>query len=171
MIVSLIWAMSDDGVIGIDNRLPWRLPADMRWFRQHTLGKPVVMGRKTFESLGAKPLPGRDNIVVTRDRSYQAEGVKVVTSPQEALEAAGQAEEVMVIGGAELYRQMLSRADRLYLTLVHGVFEGDTRFPELDLSAWQVVEKRDFSADEENPWSYSFLVLERKSDSGGMRST
>ncbi len=165
MMVSLIWAMSDDGVIGNENRLPWRLPADMRWFRQHTLGKPVVMGRRTFESLGAKPLPHRDNIVVTRDRSYRAEGVEVVSSPRQALEVARRgkgAGEVMIIGGAELYREMLPRADRLYLTLVHGEFDGDTRFPEFDRSEWRVVERQDFAADEENRWPFSSLLLERR---------
>jgi len=162
MIISLIWAMSDDGVIGMDNRLPWKLPADMRWFRHHTLGKPVVMGRKTFESFGARPLPERANIIVTRDRSYRAKDAQVVFSLQQALEAAEPAEEVMIIGGAELYREMLPRADRLYITVIHGCFEGDTWFPDFDQCEWKELSRQDFPADEKNPWPYSFLILERR---------
>ena len=162
MKISLIWAMSDDRVIGIDNRLPWKLPADMRWFRRQTLGKPVIMGRKTFDSFGAKPLPQRLNIIVTRAHNYQAEGAQVVYSIDAALAAAAPAEEVMVIGGALLYQQLLPRADRLYLTLVHGSFAGDTRFPEVDWSEWRETERHDFDADENNPWSYSFCILDRK---------
>ncbi len=154
--------MSDDRVIGIDNRLPWKLPADMRWFRRHTLSKPVVMGRKTFDSFGAKPLPQRHNIIVTHDRDYRAEGAQVVGSIDDALAAAAPAEEVMIIGGAHLYQQLLPRADRLYLTLVHGSFVGDTWFPEFDWSEWQEVERHDFDADENNPWPYSFYIFDRK---------
>ncbi len=164
MKISLIWAMSDDRVIGANNRLPWRLPADMRWFRRHTLGKPVVMGRKTFESFGAKPLPERHNIVITRDHNYRADGVEVVFSPDDALVAAGPVDEVMIIGGAFLYRQMLPRADRLYMTLVHGSFEGDTRFPEFDWGEWRETERHDYCADENNLWSYSFYILDRKNE-------
>ncbi len=160
--VSLIWAMSDDRVIGKDNRLPWRLPEDMRWFRRHTLGKPVVMGRRTFESFGANPLPERRNIVLTRERGYRAAGAQVVHSVEEALTAAEPAAEVMVIGGEELYRQMLPRARRLYMTLVHGSFEGDTLFPEFDRSKWREVEGREFDADERNRWPYGFYILERR---------
>ncbi len=162
MKISLIWAMSDDRVIGINNRLPWRLPADMRWFRQQTLGKPVIMGRKTFESFGANPLPERKNIVVTHDRNYQADGAEIAFSVDDALAAAGSADEIMIIGGAFLYQQMLPRADRLYLTRVHGSFAGDTRFPEFDWSKWQEVERHDFDADEKNPWPYSFIIMNKK---------
>ncbi len=162
MKISLIWAMSDDRVIGTSNRLPWKLPADMRWFRRHTLGKPVVMGRKTFESFGAKPLPDRHNIIVTHDRDYQAEGAQVASSVDEALAAAESAEEVMIIGGALLYQQLLPCADRLYMTLVHGSFAGDTWFPRFDPDEWQEKERHDFSADESNPWPYSFFILDRK---------
>ncbi len=161
MMVSLIWAMSDDGVIGAGNRLPWKLPADMRWFRRHTLGKPVVMGRRTFESLGAKPLPERLNIVITREQGYQAQGARVVHSPEEALAAAEPAEEVMIIGGADLYRQLLPRAHRLYMTLVHGSFDGDALFPRIDRSEWREVDGQEFSADEQNRWPYGFYILDR----------
>lgn len=157
-LISLIAALADDRVIGIGNRLPWKIPADMRWFRACTMGKPIVMGRKTFESFGGRVLPGRTNIIITRDRSYMAEGAVVVHSIDEALAAAGPVEEVMIIGGAELYAQTLPRADRLYLTWVHGRFEGDAWFPELDLSAWREVERHDHAADEENPFDYSFVI-------------
>lgn len=162
MIVSLIAAMADDRVIGIENRLPWKLPADMQWFRRHTLGKPVVMGRKTFESFGGRTLPERLNIIVTGDQSYQAEGAVVVHSIDEALKAAGDAAEVMIIGGASFYAQMLPRADRFYLTLVHGQFEGDAWFPDFDWQQWREAAREEHPADEKNPWPCSFLLLERR---------
>ena len=161
MIISLIAAMADNRVIGIENRLPWKLPADMKWFRKHTLGKPVVMGRKTFESFGGRTLPDRPNIVVTSDRSYAIDGATVVYSIDEALSAAGDVEEVMIIGGASFYEQMLPQADRFYLTLVHADVEGDAWFPEFDLAEWQEVERHDFDADENNAHAYSFTILER----------
>ncbi len=159
--IALIAAMTDDRVIGIENRLPWKLPADMKWFRRHTLGKPIVMGRKTFESFGGKPLPERLNIVITRDRDYRAEGAVVVHDIDAALAAAGDAEEVMIIGGASFYEQMLPRADRLYLTFVHADVEGDAWFPEFDRSQWREVYREDHEADEKNPYAYSFVILER----------
>lgn len=162
MRISLIAAMADDGVIGIHNRLPWKLPADMQWFRRHTLGKPVVMGRKTFESFGGRTLPERTNIVVTSDPDYTAEGAVVVHSIDQALEAAGEAEEVMIIGGASFYAQMLPRADRFYLTLVHGRFEGDAWFPEFEREAWREMAREEHPADEKNPYPCTFLVLERR---------
>jgi dihydrofolate reductase len=160
--ISLIAAMADDRAIGIENRLPWKLPADMKWFRQHTLGKPIVMGRKTFESFGGKPLPQRTNIVITSDPSYQAEGAVVVHSIDEAIAAAGDVDEVMIIGGESFYRQMLPRADRFYLTLVHGKFEADAWFPEFAWDEWHEVERTESSVDEKNPYACSFLVLQRK---------
>ena len=161
-VLSLIAAMADDRAIGIDNRLPWRLPADMQWFRRHTLGKPIVMGRKTFESFGGKPLPQRTNIVITTDKAYRAEGAVVVNSIDEALAAAGEAEEVMIIGGESFYRQMLPRADRFYLTLVHGKFEADAWFPEFDWNEWREVTREEHPVDEKNAWACSFIVLERR---------
>ncbi len=160
--ISLIAAMTDDRVIGIRNRLPWKLPADMQWFRRHTLGKPIVMGRNTFESFGAKPLPERRNIVITRDPDYRAEGAVVVHDIEAALQAAGEAEEVMIIGGASFYAQMLPRADRLYLTFVHADIEGDAWFPEFDPADWQEVYREDRPADAKNPHDISFVILERK---------
>ncbi len=161
MIVSLIAALADNGVIGIANTLPWKLPADMRWFREKTLGKPVIMGRKTFDSLGGKPLPGRTNIVITADADYQAPGALVVASIDAALRAAGDCAEAMIIGGASLYAQTLPRADRLYLTFVHIECAGDAYFPEFDRGQWRQSERHDFAADERNAHAYSFTVWER----------
>ena len=162
MKISMIAAMTDNGVIGIENRLPWKLPNDMKWFRQHTLGKPIIMGRKTFESFGAKPLPERTNIIITRDESYQAQDSIVVHSIDEALRAAGEVDEVMIIGGASFYEQMVPRADRLYLTFVHANIEGDAWFPQIDFSDWHEVQRIDCEADEKNALAHSFVILERK---------
>ena len=165
MIISLIWAMAENRIIGIANRLPWKLPADMQWFRKQTMGKPIIMGRKTFESFGAKPLPGRTSIIITHDQAYVveggAEGAVVVHSIDEALLAAGDVEEVMIIGGASFYEQMLPRADRLYVTQVQGSFEGDAWFPEVDFSSWHEVERHEHEADEKNKAGCSFVVYER----------
>lgn len=158
--ISIIVALATNRVIGIENRLPWHLPGDMKWFRQHTLGKPILMGRKTFESLG-RPLPGRQNIVITSDTAYRAEGATIAHSIDHALQLAGDAGEIMIIGGESFYRQMLPHADRLILTLVHAEVEGDAWFPEFDWNKWQEVTREDHPADEKNPYAYSFLVLER----------
>ncbi len=160
-LISIIAAMTDDRVIGINNNLPWKLPSDMKWFRQHTLGKPILMGRKTFESFGARPLPGRSNIIVTRTQDYQAEGTRVVHSIDDALQAAGEVKEIMVIGGASFYTQMLPLAQRMYLTRVHTEVAGDTWFPEFDESQWRQVERLDCEADERNAYAHSFIILER----------
>ncbi len=160
MHISLIVAMTDDRVIGVENRLPWQLPADMQWFRRHTLGKPVVMGRKTYESIG-KPLPERTNIVVTGDPAYRAPGCRVVHSIDEAIAAADGANELMVIGGASFYEQMLPRADRLYLTVVHADIAGDAWFPPVEAADWQEVERQERAADERNAYALTFRVLAR----------
>lgn len=162
MKISMIAAMTDDRVIGIKNTLPWKLPNDMKWFRQNTLGKPIVMGRKTFESFGAKPLPGRTNIIITRDQSYTAEDSVVVYSIDEALKAAGDVEEVMIIGGASFYEQMLPKADRLYLTFVHAEIEGDAWFPEFDLNEWNEIESIEHDMDEKNAYPHKFVIFDRK---------
>jgi dihydrofolate reductase len=164
-VISLIWAMADNRVIGIENRLPWKLPADMKWFRSQTMGKPIVMGRLTFESFGAKPLPGRRNIIVSRNVDYlkqsQAEGIETVSSIEAAFEATRGAEEIMIIGGASIYQQALPLADRLYMTLVHADVAGDAWFPEFDRDQWKETERTDYDADENNPYAYSFVVLSR----------
>ena len=160
MKISIIVAMAENRVIGRDNGLPWHLPADLKHFKAITMGKPIIMGRKTWESIG-RPLPGRTNIVVTRSPDYTAEGCVVVHSFEQALAAAAQHDEAMVIGGAEFYRQVLPQANTLYLTLVHETIEGDTYFPALDETQWQEVERTDFEADEQNPHAYSFIRLGR----------
>ena len=162
MKISIVVAMAANRVIGRDNQLPWHLPADLKHFKQTTMGKPILMGRKTWESIG-RPLPGRTNIVITRDENYDAPGCVVVHSIEAALQAEAQQDEVMVIGGAEFYRQVLPRTDRIYLTRINEDFEGDTLFPELDSSEWQEAEHVDCDADDNNPHSYSFITLDRVS--------
>lgn len=147
-------------MIGAGNALPWRLPADLRRFRKITMGKPVLMGRKTFESIG-RPLPGRINVVITRNPGFTAVGCTVVRSTDEAIKASAGFQEVMVIGGASFYEQFLPEAGRLYLTLVHAKFEGDTFFPAFDWDDWKEIGREDFVADAETAYPYSFVVLER----------
>lgn len=161
MIISIIAAMAHDRVIGIENTLPWKLPADMKWFRQHTLGKPVIMGRKTYESFGARPLPDRLNIVVTRDPNYAAGAATVATSIDDAIEKAGDVTEVMIIGGASFYEQTLPMADRLYLTEVDASIQGDAWFPDYDPAEWELVETHSHAVDEKNAYPMSFKILKR----------
>ena len=166
MRLSLIVAMAENRVIGINNSLPWKLPSDMRWFRQHTLGKPIIMGRKTFESFGGRTLPDRTNIVITRDANYKAEGIVVVTSIEQAIEQASLTadvvEEAMIIGGASFYEQMLNKVDRMYLTFVHTSVEGDAWFPEYNIDDWEQLERIDVDADEKNAFAHSFIIFDRK---------
>jgi dihydrofolate reductase len=160
MRISIIVAVARNGVIGAGNRLPWRLSGDLKHFKAVTMGKPVIMGRKTHESIG-KPLPGRTNIVLTRRRGYVAEGCTVVHNAEEALGAAGGAEECMVIGGAAVYRMFLPLAGRLYLTRVEAEAEGEVRFPEYRPEAWKEISKEGFPADDKNEYPYTFIVYER----------
>ena len=162
MKISMIAAMTEDRVIGIKNTLPWKLPNDMKWFRQNTMGKPIIMGRKTFESFGAKPLPGRTNIIITHSQNYQAKDSIVVHSIEDALKAAGDVEEVMIIGGASFYEQMLPKADRLYLTFVHAELKGDAWFPEINNNDWNKTEKISHKKDKDNQYDHTFLILDRK---------
>ena len=159
--ITLIVAVADSGVIGRDNGLPWHLPEDLKRFKRLTMGKPMVMGRRTFESIG-KPLPGRLNIVVTRDTNYRREGVTVVHDVDGALRAAGVAPEVMVIGGAELFRALLPRAGRIHLTRVHGNIEGDVMWPALDERDWAVVERETHATDERHAYAMTFEVWEKR---------
>ena len=161
MIISLIAAMGKNSVIGINNSLPWKLPADMKWFREQTMGKPIVMGRKTFESFGAKPLPGRTNIIITRDTNYATNECIVVHSIEDAIKVSNNADEIMIIGGASFYSQMLPRADCIYMTYIHHEFEGDSWFPEYNEKDWHEIKRIDCAADEKNRYDYSFVVLER----------
>lgn len=159
--ITFVVAMSENRVIGVDNTLPWKLPADLRHFKHTTMGKPVLMGRKTFQSIG-RALPGRRNIVVSRDPGFEAAGCETVASIDEAMGRVGGEPEVMVIGGASFYAQLLPRAERIHLTLVHAVIEGDAFFPELDPSQWREVSREEHAADERNRYAYSFLLYERR---------
>jgi dihydrofolate reductase len=160
--LSIIVATDQHGLIGKDNDLPWRLSADLRYFREITMGKPIIMGRRTHESIG-RPLPGRKNIILTTDEGYQAEGCTVCQTIDQAIRECDGAEEAMVMGGASLYEQFLARADKLYLTLVDAELEGDTWFPEWDKSQWHQLSRQDHSADEKNDHPYSFIVYRRVS--------
>jgi dihydrofolate reductase len=164
--IALIWAMARNRIIGRENSLPWRLPVDMQHFRQLTLHHPVLMGRKTFESL-RRPLPDRTNIIISRDPSYSAPGILVAHTIDEALKVARQHlpagdPQIFVIGGENLYAQMLPRADRLYVTLVDADVDGDARFPEFDWSEWREIGRQRHLADENNPYACTFVSLERK---------
>jgi len=159
--VSLIVAMDRNRLIGSENGLPWHLPADLAFFRRTTMGKPIVMGRKTYESIG-KPLPGRQNIVVTRDSGFSAEGCDIVGSIEQAVESCPESQEIMLIGGASLYRQTLARASCLYVTRIHHEFTGDTWFPAFDETRWRVESRQDFEADSRNPYAYSFIKFVRE---------
>ncbi len=161
MLIAIIAAMDCNRLIGDGDRLPWRLPADMRRFRALTIGKPIMMGRRTHESIG-KVLPGRTNIVLSRNPAYRAAGCVVVANLQEALGVCDGADEPMVIGGAQLYTEALPRAHRMYLTLLHGSFSGDTWFPEYDHRQWRELDRDDHDSDEQAPCAYSFVDLERR---------
>lgn len=160
MIIAIIVAMDRRRVIGRDNGLPWHLPSDLQFFKRVTMGKPIIMGRKTHESI-ARALPGRSNIIVTRDRAYQAPACLAVHSLAQALEAAGDAEEAVIIGGAMLYTEALPLAQRIYLTLVDAEVAGDTYFPELDMSEWCEIRREAHPADAHNAYSYTNMLLER----------
>ena len=159
MKISMVAAMAKARVIGKDNAMPWHLPADFAWFKKVTMGKPVVMGRKTFESIG-RPLPGRHNIVISRNTAYQAEGITVVSDFAAAKQAAGNVDELMVIGGGSIYAACLDGADRLYLTFIDLEVEGDTQFPDWG-NDWQEVHSESYAADEKNAHDMRFVILER----------
>lgn len=162
MVISIIVAIGNNRVIGIKNALPWKLPADMEHFHRKTRGKPVIMGQKTFESIG-KALPGRINIVLTLDKNFQASNCLLAHSIEEALQTAREkGEEVMICGGVSVYKQFLPLADRMYLTLIDGDFEGDAFFPEFDWNDWQEIEKIENQSDKNNPYKYTFITLQRK---------
>ena len=161
MIVSLVAAMGRNRVIGKDNALPWNMPADMKRFRGLTRGKPVIMGRKTYESIG-RALPDRKNIVITRDAGYRAEGCVIAHSPAAALAAAGAAEEIMIIGGERIFQEFLPIAAKIYLTVIDADFEGDARFPEWNADEWRETAREERAADAANPHPYVFLTLERR---------
>jgi dihydrofolate reductase len=162
MTVTIVVAASTSNVIGRNGELPWRLPEDLRRFRQLTMGKPVVMGRRTFESIG-RPLPGRRNIVVSGRPGLGLDGCEVVGSPGEAMAAAGIADEVMIIGGERIYREFLPLTSRIHMTRVHVSIDGDAYFPEPEPGEWQVVWSEPHPATKDQPLSFTFETLERKS--------
>lgn len=168
MTISIIAALGDNDAIGIDNHLPWHMPADLKRFKKLTTGHHVLMGRRTFDEV-KKPLPGRVNVVISRNPEFAAEGVAIARSVDQAIaeaEAAGDAE-IFVIGGAEIIAQTLHRADRMYLTRIHAEPEADTFFPEFDdVNEWRLVDREDFEADEKNPHAYSYLTYERVGTTG-----
>lgn len=163
MTISIIAAMSDNRVLGKDNDLVWHLPDDMKHFKKTTSGHAVIMGRKTFESFG-KPLKNRENIIITRKKNYDTKGAEVVNSVDNALKLAGKMEdkEIFIIGGGEIYKQTIPYTDRIYLTIVHHEFDGDTFFPELDLSEWQEKERKFHNPDERHLYPFTILILEKK---------
>ncbi|MGJ7921821.1 dihydrofolate reductase [Neobacillus sp. LXY-4] len=160
--ISLIWAMDENRVIGQNNQLPWHLPGDLKFFKQTTMGKPIAMGRKTFDSIG-RLLPGRENIIITRNLDYSYQGCTVLHSVQELTQYAKQLDqEVFIIGGAEIFKQSLPFADRLYITKIYHSFEGDTYFPEINLDEWTMEFREPGVKDEKNPYDYEFFIYSRK---------
>ncbi len=158
--ISMIVAAAANNTIGKDGALPWHLPDDLRRFKAITMGKPIVMGRRTHESIG-RPLPGRQNIVITRTPGFEAGGCDVVGSPADALAAAADAEEVVVIGGGEIYRQFLPWTERIYMTRVEAQVDGDAFFPDLDPGDWRVADSEEFPAEGVRQYAYVFQVLDR----------
>ena len=161
MFISLIVAVAKNNVIGGDNKLLWHLPADLKHFKNVTLDHTVIMGRKTFDSIG-KPLAGRRNIVVTRQEDFKAERCTVVNNLQQAVDLCKKEDEVFIIGGAEIFRQSLNAAEKIYITRIDATFEGDRFFPDLNLSEWKLVKYVKFHADEKNKYDYSFAEYERQ---------
>ena len=159
--LSIIVAVAENGVIGNQNSLIWHISEDLRNFKRTTQGHPVIMGRKTFESLG-RPLPNRTNVVITRQADFVAEGCTIVHALEDAIALFGEDEEVFVIGGAQIYREALPLADRFYLTRVMHAYEGDTRFPEWDPAAWRLISSEAFPSGEKYPHPFAFEVYERR---------
>ena len=154
--LSIICGMDENRLIGSDNALPWHLPADMVYFKKTTMGKPILMGRKTYESIG-KPLPGRRNIIISRDSSYQAEGCDIASSIEAAIDLVDDQPEAMLIGGASLYEQTMVVADSLYITEIHHQFSGDAWFPAIDPGNWKEVWREEHPTDERNKFNYAFV--------------
>ncbi|ANF97202.1 dihydrofolate reductase [Paenibacillus bovis] len=162
MTITLIWAQGRQGIIGKNNDMPWKLPKDMAYFKQQTQHKTIVMGRKTWNSFGSKPLPNRRNIILTRDASFEAAEAEVLHSVEEAIQLAGTEEELMIIGGSQIYKEFLNHADRLLVTQIEHDFEGDTYFPEVDWSEWTLVNAVPGIRDEKNDYDYRFEEYKRK---------
>lgn len=162
--ITLVVAMADNGIIGKDGDLPWHLPDDLKHFKAVTLGKPVIMGRRTWAEVG-RPLPGRRNIVITRQDDFEAPGAEVVNSLDAALAKVADQPDIMIIGGGQIYREAMPRADQIWRTLVHAEVEGDTFFPQTDWSEWTVAEEKPHLADERHAYAMTFQRLLRKRDS------
>lgn len=158
--ISLIVAMDKNGLIGKENNLPWNLSADLAYFKKVTIGHTIIMGRKTYQSIG-QPLPGRQNVVITRDPDFVAEGCTICHSIEDALKY-GKNEEVFIIGGANIYTEFFPYADRLYTTMIDDSFDGDTYFPQIDFNLWSISWEEKGIKDEKNPYDYRFLVYDRK---------
>lgn len=161
MIVSAVVAIAEDNGIGKNNQLLWRLPADLKHFKEITTGHTVIMGRKTYESVG-RPLPNRRNILITRKTDLEIPGVTVVNTLQQALDLCSDEEEVFIVGGAEIYKMAMDATNRIYLTVVHGTFDADTFFPAIDRNVWKETAEEKHEADEKNPFAYTFSTLVRK---------
>jgi dihydrofolate reductase len=163
MILSLLVAAGENNVIGKGNKLPWHLPNDLKYFKNQTWAMPILMGRKTFESIG-KPLPGRKSIVITRNEQWQQEGIEIVHSIEQAIETSKAlgVKEIFVIGGAEIFKTSFSQANRIYLTRIHQDFEGDAYFPEVSDKEWNLAQSRFCAADDKNAYAHTFEVWERK---------
>jgi len=161
MRLSIVVALDDNRLIGKDNRLPWYLPADLAFFKKITTGNSILMGRKTYDSIG-RPLPNRRNIVITRNSEISIKGCEIVNSIEKALSITKDEEEVMVIGGANLFEQLLPVVSRLYITHIEGEFEGGTYFPDYDESEWLVVSRESHQPDEKNKYAYQFSIMDRK---------
>jgi dihydrofolate reductase len=160
--IAIVVAASENNVIGKDNQLIWHLPADLRYFKNLTMGHPILMGRKTYDSIG-KPLPGRTTVIITRQHNLQVPDCIVTNSLDEAIaEAQKIDQDVYIIGGAEIYKQAITKADTIYLTRVHHYFDGDAYFPELAKNEWEAISSEDHESDDKNKYSYSFITLKRK---------
>lgn len=158
----IIVAMGKNRLIGIDNNLPWHLPNDLKHFKEATLGKPIVMGRKTFESFGSTPLPKRPNLVVSRNMDYVAQGAEVFPSVEEALASQKDAAEIAIIGGAQIYEQWINKVDKLIITLVDAELEGDAYFPAIDLTIWQEVSRKHHPQDAKHKYAFDFVEYKKK---------
>ena len=164
MIISLLVAAAENNAIGKNNQLLWHLPNDMKFFKNTTWGMPMIMGRKTFESIGSKPLAGRQNIVITRQKGWHIDGIIPAKDFETAMEITGRMDvkELFVIGGGEIYRQVIDQAYRIYLTRVHAEFDADVFFPVINEKEWTLVSNQDHPADEKHAYAYSFQLWERK---------
>lgn len=160
--LSIIAAMDQNRLIAANNEIPWKLPADLKNFKLKTMGSPVIMGRKTYESIGA-PLTGRKNIIMTKNKNYTAKGCQIVHSIEEILEKFSAQKEVFIIGGAEIYRQFLPYSHKLYLTIIEDEFSGDTYFPKINFENWEQISKEKGTTNTKNPYEYNFYIYQRKS--------